>query len=981
MTVPVPLNELLNRAGSLAASIPLLPNFRFTHEPIGSSGESRFVGRDAELQRLAERILFSDGGSFLIAGYRGVGKTSFVNRVIRRVRELAIAQRQLVGTMDVVDVHLMLARPMEAVELMHHIVRQLRERLIELNAFQRLPVALQQDIELAHQRTSMSLSLKRATKIGGDAGLSELGLSIAGVGVRMLRKKTTELTSGREWSYLAYDDRAAESDVMRIAEQIADGYEPHVSWIRRVLHAIGGDGSAKIPLKIIFVFDELDKIDEDASRGGDGQPFLDRLLGHLKNLFTTSHISFIFVAGKDLYDRWLLDVGRGDSVYESVFCYDRYIPCMWTDVEEVCRSVIPIQGLIGNERASCDEFIAFLKYKGRGIPRKLLREFHYYVELRGDRLQLSFNRDDCRRFRFYSELQMAIDDASLEMFGATSGESSAIEYDKKRLAAYYLIDWVLTNGVSEFLEEQAVARSRELSAKIAPAEDLATSSVSLIMRMLVKYEFLEEVDRQGGDKTILPEIDGRGRKRYRLTDRRRAELHHFAAVFEDEKGSVSTPPQPDSRFRILGQIGEGGMSQVYRAWDEKLQRNVALKVLSDDLAGEPAAQRRFIREGEILQRLDHPNIVHFYGEAALGTKVAFAMELVDGVSLMNLITIHPNLPPPFVIAIAVGLTRALLHVHDCGISRIDLKPSNIMIRRDGQPKLTDFGIARPPDLEIDVGDRLTKEGFLLGTPHYMAPENIREPRDADPRSDIYSFGVVLFEMLTGRLPFDSRSLPKLIDAIYSHRAKRISEVVDVPPQLDELVDRCLNKSPADRPPLPVILETLTELPTESFDSAAFVAQCIDKRAEADQAKNKITSDEPLQVDSTGESNGPITLVSSAVPNDPGTLTGLDEEPTHVEAYLEITAPEELAGRVHALTEGRCRIGRSEGIELQILDPSLSRHHADVIARDSSFFVHDLNSANGTAVNGITLREDRELAHGDIIRIGRVTLVFKREISR
>jgi serine/threonine-protein kinase len=976
MTASLPAHELRNRPGSLAASIPLLEDFRFTHEPIGANGQSRFVGRDAELQRLSERIIFSDGGSFLIAGYRGVGKTSFVNRVIRRLRELAATQRQLVGVMDVVDVHLMLARPMEAVELMHHIVRQLRERLIELDVFERLPFELQRDIELAYQRTSMSVSLKRATKVGSEGALSELGLSVAGVGVKLLRKKTTELTSGSEWSYLAYDDRAAESDVMRIAEQIAAGYAPPLSWPRRMLQTLRGDRSPKVPLKIIFVFDELDKIDEDASRGADGQPFLDRLLGHLKNLFTTSHISFIFVAGKDLYDRWLLDVGRGDSVYESVFCYDRYIPCMWADVEEVCRSVIPIQGLEGEQRTSCDEFIAFLKYKGRGIPRKLLREFHYYVELRGSRLQLSFNRDDQRRFRFYSELQNAIDEAAMEMFGVAGSDSSAIDYDKKRLAAYYLIDWVLTHGVSEFAEEQAVARSRELSVKIAPAEELAASAVSSIMRMLMKYEFVEEVNRQSGDKTILPELEARGRTRYRLTARRRAELNHFAAVFEDEKGAVTPPPpQTDLRFRILEQIGEGGMSLVYRAWDDTLQRVVALKVLSDELVGERTAQLRFLREAKILELLDHPNIVHFYGTAEYRDSVAFAMELIEGVSLLHLIGIHPNLPPPFVIATADGMARALQHVHERGISRIDLKSSNILVRRDGQPMLTDFGIARPAD--ADVGGRLTKSGFILGTPHYMAPEQIREARDADARADLYSFGAVLFEMLTGELPFNSHSLVKLIDAIYTQAPRRVSEIVDVPPQLDELVHRCLSKLPDDRPSTAEILETLANIELEPFEAGIFVAQCMAKKAEVDQAKDQITSETPIPLAKAVESNGPPTLTWTAQPNGPATMADrLPLEPAHADAYLEITGPETVAGRSQPLADGRCRIGRDEMVELQIIDTSLSRHHTDIIGRDGRFFVHDLNSANGTFVNGESVREDRELADGDIIRLGHVVMVFK-----
>jgi hypothetical protein len=951
------------RARFYGAAIPLLEDFRFTHEPIGTSGASRFVGRQAELQRLAERILFSDGGSFLIAGYRGVGKTSFVNRVVQRVRELAAAQQQLVGKMDIVDVHLMLARPMEAVELMHHVVRRLRERLRELELFDRLPPALQHDIERAHQRTSMSLSLKRGAKIGSEGALGELGVSAGGVGVKLSRKKTTELTSAAEWSYLAYDDRAAESDVMRIAERVAEGYEAPLPWPQRMLRTLRGAGSPKVPLKIIFVFDELDKIDEEASRSADGQPFLDRLLGHLKNLFTTSHISFIFVAGKDLYDRWLLDVGRGDSVYESVFCYDRYIPCMWADVENVCRSVIPIYRLDGEQRASCDEFIAFLKFKGRGIPRKLLREFHYYVQLRGDRLQLSFNRDDRRRFRFYSELQNAIDEAAAEMFGATTSDASAIEYDKKRLAAYYLIDWVLAHGATEFGEEQAVARSRELSAKIAPAEELAAPAVSSIMRMLVKYEFLEEVNRQSGDKTILSEIEGRVGTRYRLTSRRRAELDHFAALFEDEKSpGVPAVPTPDSRFRAIEQLGEGGMSSTYRAWDETLQRVIAVKVLAPEMAGERSAQQRFRREGRILEALDHPNIVRCHGTSQLGGNPALVLEFIDGVSLDRLLVLHGRFSVPFVAAIAAALARALEHVHSRRVSRIDLKPSNIMVRRDGQPVLTDMGIAHYADTEVT--DRLTKPGFLLGTPHYMAPEQIEDPDKPDPRSDIYSLGVVLFEMLTGQLPFAAQSLRQLITMILREPAPRVSDSVEVPARLSKLIAACLSKKPAERPTTTSILESLAALDLEPFDAAAFVEQSLVRNAEAEQARDHITAEVALPE--------PVAEVAPPPPAPEA------ESQPQTGASLEIREPEHLAGMSKAVGE-RFRIGRGEANDWAIADVSLSRHHAEIICRDGDYFLRDLFSSNGTAVHGTFLRpaEEHPLSDRAVIRAGNVTFVFKR----
>jgi serine/threonine protein kinase len=949
---------------ALAASIPLLNDFRFTHEPIPADGESRFVGRETELQRLAERILFSDGGSFLIAGYRGVGKTSFVNRVIRRVRDLASLALHGTAAMDVIDIHLTLARPLEAVELMHHIVRRLRERLIETGIFRRLPATLRREIDLAWQRTSMSVTLNRATK-SVDPGISEIGVSVLGTGLKMRGPGGGETTSGHQWAYLAYDDRAAESDLMRISARLASGYDAEGSWLRRMFRVLEREPAPKTALKIVFVFDELDKIDEEVTTRSGEAPFLDRLLGHLKNLFTTSHISFVFVAGKDLYDRWLLDVGRGDSVYESVFCYDRYIPCMWTSVEEVCRSVIPVESLAAEQRTTCDEFITFLNYKGRGIPRKLLREFHYYVGLDGDRLQLTFNRDDRRRFRFYGELQKAIDEAAVEMFGANAADASAIEYDRKRLAAYYLIDWVLEHGATEFAEEQAVAHSRALSAKIAPAEDLAAAAVSSIVRMLVKYDFLEAVDRQAGGKTILPEADGRARVRYKLTERRRAELDHFAAVFEDERGAAVTPPQPaGSRYRVLDTIGEGGMGNVYRAWDDVRQRVVALKVLSPEMFGDSRIERRFRREAKILELLDHPNVIRCHGIVDHAGSIGLVMDYVDGISLARLLAVQPNLPVAFVVEIARDVAKAIRHVHDRGVVRIDGKPGNILIRRDGQPVLADFGIARLPESQRESTERLTMNGFLLGTPHYMSPEQIRDPQNADGRADIYSFGVVLYEMLTGKLPYDSRSLPKLIDLIYRAQAPRVSTFVDVPPELDELVARCMKPRAADRPQTAQALsDVLDRIAVEPIDRADFVAHCLRRRSETEQEKKIQTAEVELLPPPPAVRQADVTLA--------GTSFTVEQLATS----LAIVEPEEFAA-IYPLRGGRLRIGRDPGADIVLSDVSVSRFHADVVERDGSYFMLDLNSSNGIYVNGENRTDEVELTDGDRVRIGRIVLLFR-----
>src|SRR5204862_3616793 len=194
---------------------------------------------------------------------------------------------------------------------------------------------------------------------------------------------------------------------------------------------------------------------------------------------------------------------------------------------------------------------------------------------------------------------------------------------------------------------------------------------------------------------------------------------------------------------------------------------VVLKVMSEELAGEVTARKRFIKEATILEKLRHRYITRFYEFINNAQSAVLVMEYVEGTPVDVMIAEHGALPIPEAISIAQCMLEALVYAHGKGIVHRDIKPANLIRDKAGTVKVTDFGIAKIKEGGAGLGQTvLTKSGFLLGTPHYMSPEQIREPKDAGAKSDVYSAGVVLYEMLTGVLPFNSRSLPKLIDAIY-----------------------------------------------------------------------------------------------------------------------------------------------------------------------------------------------------------------------
>lgn len=225
-------------------------------------------------------------------------------------------------------------------------------------------------------------------------------------------------------------------------------------------------------------------------------------------------------------------------------------------------------------------------------------------------------------------------------------------------------------------------------------------------------------------------------------------------------------------LELLELIGAGGMGAVYKARQPKLDRLVALKVLSSDLAGDPAFAERFDREARLLARLNHPNIVTVFDSGVAGPFAYLMMEFVDGVNLRQAMKAG-RFTPPEALALVQDICAALKFAHEQGILHRDIKPENILIDSRGQVKIADFGIAKLTGEEGQDLLTLTHRGFVLGSPHYMAPEQFESPGDVDQRADIYSLGVVLYELLTGELPLGRFAPPSKKSAVDA----RIDEIV------------------------------------------------------------------------------------------------------------------------------------------------------------------------------------------------------------
>lgn len=953
-----------------ARIFPLRRGFRFIHEPVHYHEHRKFgmfVGRERELDELSQRIIYSNGGSFLITGYRGVGKTSFVNHTIEHIKGLASGSHKSIEPLRILNIHLNLARPLTPSELMYHMLRSLYQELEEQNLLRWVDAHTRKALVLATQRTSMNIT--RSNEKSGEIGydLSKLITSFQALSV--LSGKVTR-SQKNDLSYLAYDEKSAEYDLIRIAKRLILKYKERQGLFR------------KKQLKVIFIFDEIDKLEN--STAPNGNFVIDDILGTLKNLFTTSGMFFIFIAGRDLHERLTEDVNRGDSIYESVFTYSTYLPAMWADVDAICGELVILEESSSTKTQiapsefdfDLNAFKLFLAYKGRGIPRRILRSFNQFVGLNGGELALMLDKQDLRRVRFFAKLQEVLTQEDERLVKYIHEEVRGERRDKRLLSIYYLVDWVLQQVNRSFSLVQAQAVAVQLSAKIAPDALVAEEIVKATIDVLLAREYLEKED-EVSVKQLANQTGGQA-VHYRISRRRLLEMGDAEEENDDQAplSDESELPFEIPGYTITKLAATGGFARIYRAKRKQNSQDVAVKVC-EITHNEAALLLQFAREVDLLRRVKHENIVSLIESGEFERFRYFSMPFIDGITLRELISAGKPVDFDTAMSIMKPIIAAHSYLHGIGIVRTDVKPGNIMIDQKGHVWLLDLGIA------VNKTDD-AKDVLIAGTPDYAAPEHL-SGASFDARVDVFPLGRVLYELLSGDTDFKWRHFTT--DKYKEELSKRLLRVSR---RVRKIIERCLQLDPEQR--FVDAKELFDALPpSKAVDLREVVIRVQDYNRKVAVYEDEGTLENPTGYINKADpltSQVPQLQINNTDTSQTNIISGNEEGPTVqvVDDYdgpilrglnIELSGVKDDKGYYYRLEQGKQhRIGRSIENEIILNGAKVSRYHAVIRWNNGENVLEDLNSSHGTLLNEVLVRNPTTLSPGDVISIGGLDLIFE-----
>lgn len=800
---PPPIQEAPSTRGigapgdkAAAVSIRLKPTFRYVHETWARDDEALpSLGNDDLIEALQTRILHSRGGTFLVTGFRGVGKSTLVQQAIDEIATQGAPAEIFL------PVVLSVARSTTTEGLLFAIVRRVFETLNESGMLDQLPPHTRHALILAYMRTSLSYKetqsdgRDRSAGINVGVGSGKAIKSIADIAIPSFSMSASRSQSlAVEAAFLAYSETDAEHDLIRIVSLIGQhqAERPSRPWWRRLLRT---RAEVQVPrLHLVVVLDEVDKLTSDEP----GMAAVEDLLKGIKNILTMSGAHFVVVAGPDLHDRAVRDAGRGNGVYESVFGWRLYVPCIWDAPDRLLREFVDESVTIQSDVLGL--LTRYLRFKARGIPRRLLQEINEIAVRNGNHFTLSVDAVMFERIEFYAYLERVLasyydGNKQKRLFPVP------IDLDRWRLTGYYVADWLLRTEGEPF-SALDLLRDDE-GPEFDPMLRVSRRDVDRLLDHFAAHGILEVLRDINAMATVMVDLAESNAKVFRLSEQVRRLLYGLAVQHEMERAALDMSPASAAhiqqtglrsvggRYEVRDLLRQSGLSSTYKGWDLVTERQVVIKLLRPILRDDPVAIARFGRAAEIAKRLSHSHIAEVYEsiEDAENGPVLIK-EWIRGTSLDEFIRLEGQMRAGEVAASGYILAETLDYIANAGIVRLDLKPSTITMADRG-PVLSDMEIALHED-----SASITNAGQFIGTPEFMAPELI-DGRAPDRRSDLYSLGLVMYYCVAGNTPWAGLPNRRAIMEAIRNEPVELSGL-EISPQFSAAIAGTIARNPEDR---------------------------------------------------------------------------------------------------------------------------------------------------------------------------------------
>jgi hypothetical protein len=763
-----------------------------------------WVGREAAVGRVVRGLLAAPA-HYLVTGYSGVGKSSFVSRVIVDWRNLCAAR----GIDRLLIFNLQLAQS----ESPEDVVKKLIGKVYfgsqdgQFSPDKQLSDRLQLSFIQAHSKSLKETQNETtAHERGGDASLGPPKLTtILGGGLQFALKRSKESSRSLEVEH-EYNLSAAIGDFEAVLHLLAKPETNRTKTLWSFWPFSRKETSVK-QARILFIFDQIDDLTS---------------IQALAPLFSLPNSSFIVLGGIKLKEQIATAKEEGRQVLDSF--HEEYLECQWNQAEHILSLLISADQ-IGPRQFS--EFRDYLNFTAQGLPRRLFAAIDRHANLIDNQFYLRLTESDRLRVRLGSKLHRVIWKNRKRILGDYIDSVQYYLRDKALRGTYHLADRMFR--VATFTMQDADTVVTQMSDAIIHSErqrvlrnllDVCVEE-GLIVVHGNKYTLADDIlrlvkripdwlkDGFVDAQSFLQDLTGFGEPRPETTGVIQVvprpplpeDKPETTIVVARDKRIKPPPPPPPSlgqidRYVLRKKLGEGGMGAVYLAEDTRLQRQVAVKVLHSHVGNSPEAKARFAREGRAVASLQHRNIVSVYDVQELPTgQMALVTEYVEGESLET--RVRGELPVVAALNISIQIATALKAAHDQGIVHRDIKPSNILLSSRGEVKLLDFGIAKLRDEH--EGEAVTQAGALVGTPAYMSPEQVMGV-SIDPRSDLYSLGVLMYRMFAGRNRFEDGlgTAALMMKILHEQPSPPSVHNPSITPELDSIVMKCLDPKPENR---------------------------------------------------------------------------------------------------------------------------------------------------------------------------------------